>query len=65
MPFGIGPLELVIVLVIVMLIFGVGKLSDIGGALGKSIREFRKSSMDETQEQASVSKDNKEGKTTT
>lgn len=65
MPFGIGPLELVIVLVIVMLIFGVGKLSDIGGALGKSIREFRKSSMDDTQEQASVSKDNKEGKTTT
>lgn len=65
MPFGIGPLELVIILVIVMLIFGVGKLSDIGGALGKSIREFRKSSMDETQEQASSSKDNKERKTTT
>ena len=65
MPFGIGPLELVIVLVIVMLIFGVGKLSDIGGALGKSIREFRKSSMDDdTQEQASASKDNKERKTT-
>lgn len=65
MPFGIGPLELVIILVIVMLIFGVGKLSDIGGALGKSIREFRKSSMDETQEQASSSKDNKDRKTTT
>ena len=63
--FGLGPTELIIVLVIVMLIFGVGKLSDIGGALGKSIREFRKSTMDETQEQASVSKDNKEGKTTT
>ena len=65
MPFGIGPLELVIVLVIVMLIFGVGKLSDIGGALGKSIREFRKSSMDDTQEQASRSQDSKERKTTT
>ena len=64
MPFGIGPLELVIVLVIVMLIFGVGKLSDIGGALGKSIREFRKSSMDDTQEQASGSKDGEERKTT-
>ena len=63
--FGLGPTELIIVLVIVMLIFGVGKLSDIGGALGKSIREFRKSTMDETQEQASVSKDKKEGKTTT
>ena len=65
MPFGIGPLELVIVLVIVMLIFGVGKLSDIGGALGKSIREFRKSSMDDTPEQASRSQDSKERKTTT
>lgn len=65
MPFGIGPLELVIVLVIVMLIFGVGKLSDIGGALGKSIREFRKSSMDDTPEQASQSQDSKERKTTT
>ena len=65
MPFGIGPLELIIVLVIVMLIFGVGKLSDIGGALGKSIREFRKSSMDDTTEQASGATDGKERKTTT
>lgn len=64
MPFGIGPLELVIILVIVMLIFGVGKLSDIGGALGKSIREFRKSSMDDAPEQASGSKDGTERKTT-
>ena len=63
--FGMGPPELVIILVIVMLIFGVGKLSDIGGALGKSIREFRKSTIDDAQEQASVSKDNKERKTTT
>lgn len=38
----IGPLELVIVLVIVLLIFGAGKLPQIGGAIGKSIREFRK-----------------------
>ena len=29
-------------MVVVVLIFGVGKLSDVGGALGKSIREFRK-----------------------
>jgi sec-independent protein translocase protein TatA len=38
----IGPMELVIVLVIVLLIFGAGKLPSIGGALGKSIREFKK-----------------------
>ena len=59
-----GPMELIIILVIVMLIFGVGKLSDIGGALGKSIREFRKSSMDDAPEQASGSKDGEGRKTT-
>lgn len=44
MPFRIGPTELVIVLVIVLVIFGAGKLSQVGGALGKGIREFRKAS---------------------
>ena len=44
---GIGPMELIIILVIVMIIFGVGKLADIGGALGKGIREFRKASSDD------------------
>lgn len=44
MPFlsGIGPLEWIIILVIVIIIFGVGKLPTVGGALGKSISEFRK-----------------------
>jgi sec-independent protein translocase protein TatA len=35
---------------IVIIIFGVGKLPEIGGALGKSIREFRESSKNETEE---------------
>ena len=45
MPFtrGIGVPELVIILVIVMIIFGVGRLPEIGGSMGKAIREFRKS----------------------
>ena len=43
MPFGIGPTELVVVLVIVLIIFGVGRLPEIGGAMGKAIREFRNS----------------------
>ena len=48
MPFtrGIGVPELVIILVIVMIIFGVGRLPEVGGALGKAIREFRKSQTD-------------------
>jgi len=37
----IGPLEIALIVVAIVLIFGVGKLGDIGGALGKSIREFR------------------------
>lgn len=39
----IGPWELAIILVIVIIIFGVGKLPQIGGALGQGIREFRTS----------------------
>lgn len=38
----IGPFEGIIILLVVVLIFGVGRLSDLGGAMGKSIREFRK-----------------------
>lgn len=42
--FGFGLPELGIVLVIVILIFGVGRLPELGGAMGKSIRNFRKAS---------------------
>lgn len=38
----IGPTELIIILVIILIIFGVGRLGEIGGALGKGIREFRR-----------------------
>lgn len=41
MPVRLGPFELIIVLVIVVIIFGVGRLPEIGGAVGKAIREFR------------------------
>jgi len=37
----IGPVELIIILVIVVLVFGVGRLSKIGGEMGSAIREFR------------------------
>ena len=43
----LGIPELVIILVIVMLVFGVGRLGDIGGAVGKGIREFKKASTGE------------------
>ena len=41
--FGIGMSELLIILLIILIIFGVGKLPEIGSALGKGIRNFKKS----------------------
>ncbi|MCH7706829.1 MAG: twin-arginine translocase TatA/TatE family subunit [Chloroflexi bacterium] len=38
----IGPTELVIILVIILIIFGVGRLPEIGGAMGKGIRAFKR-----------------------
>jgi sec-independent protein translocase protein TatA len=43
---NIGPGELILVLVIVLIIFGPGKLPDIGNAIGRGVREFRKASTD-------------------
>jgi len=40
--FGIGAQELIIILVIVLIIFGAGKLPEIGSALGKGIKNFKK-----------------------
>jgi sec-independent protein translocase protein TatA len=36
-----GPTELIIILVIVLVLFGVGRIGKIGGELGKGIRAFR------------------------
>jgi len=42
MPFGFHPLDLIIILVIALLIFGPKKLPEMGSALGKSIKEFQR-----------------------
>ncbi len=42
--FGFGMPELIVILVIVLVVFGAGRLPEIGGALGKSIRNFKKAS---------------------
>lgn len=50
----IGWPEVLLILVIVLIVFGVGKLPQVGSALGKGIREFRKASrsdFDEEEEQ--------------
>lgn len=41
--FGLGMPELIVILVIVLLVFGVGKLPQVGDGLGKAIRGFRRS----------------------
>ena len=38
----LGVPELLIVMVIIVIVFGVGRLGEVGGAVGKGIREFRK-----------------------
>ena len=61
--FRIGMPELLIILVIIVIIFGVGKLPEIGSALGKGIKNFKKS-MNENNEitDQSAKKENKEEK---
>lgn len=44
---GLGWPELVIILFIVVIIFGAGKLPEIGGAVGRGIKEFRTATTDE------------------
>ena len=41
MPFHFGSTELIIILVIVILLFGINRIGKLGGELGKGIREFR------------------------
>lgn len=39
---GLGASELFLILIVVLLLFGVGRVSRVGGELGSAIREFRK-----------------------
>ena len=51
MPFRLGPWEIGLVLVIILLVFGVGKLPQVGGAIGKGLRAFRKGQAGEDAEE--------------
>lgn len=46
MPFGLGVGELLIILFVLLLVFGAKRLPELGGALGKGIREFKSSVRD-------------------
>ena len=45
-----GPWEIVLILVVILIIFGVGKLPQVGGAIGKGLRAFRQGQRGEEDE---------------
>ena len=51
MPFNVGPFELIIILLIVIAVFGAGRIAGIGRALGTSVREFREEARNEEDEE--------------
>lgn len=51
MPFRIGPWEIALILGIILIVFGVGKLPQVGGAIGKGLHAFRKGQSGEEDEE--------------
>ena len=58
--FGLGFPELIVILIIVILIFGAGRISEIGGALGKGIKSFKKSVKEPDEIDVTPSKNDKD-----
>ena len=56
--FGIGMPELIIILIIILIIFGAGKLPEIGSGIGKGIKNFKKATKAPQEEIASPEENN-------
>ncbi len=50
MPFKLGALEIGLLVMLVLIVFGAGKLPEVGGSIGRSIREFRRAKQGENEE---------------
>ena len=62
---SLGPMELILIVLAIVLIFGASKLGDLGGALGKSVKEFKKATKDEEAAAAAAARDQATVTTTT
>ena len=51
MPFRMGPWEIGLILVVILIVFGVGRLPQVGGAIGKGLRAFRRAQHGEEDEE--------------
>jgi len=60
--FGFGMPELIIILVIIMVVFGAGKLPELAGALGKSLTNFKKGMQDKDSIEGNAKADDKDKK---
>ncbi len=56
--FGIGMPELIIILVIILIIFGAGKLHEIGAGMGKAIKNFKGATSDSEEKEPEKIKEN-------
>lgn len=59
--FGLGAQEIILILVVAMLIFGANKLPEIGGGLGRAIRNFRRAASEPDEVDITPGKEKKPG----